>query len=129
MKIKVLGTGCAKCNKLHEETVRAVAETGVEAEAEHGDALDYLNRLGKLDANLKRLSESIGAQTGDLDDFFELPDGCVQLLSKLTHYVFVFAREALSFFRERIGQARVDLLVEQPLPFLNRQVHGKPRGY
>ncbi len=44
----------------------------VEAEAEHTDALDYLNRLARLDENLKRLSESIGAQTGDLDDFFVL---------------------------------------------------------
>jgi small redox-active disulfide protein 2 len=32
MKIEVLGTGCAKCEKVEEVVRRAVAEAGVEAE-------------------------------------------------------------------------------------------------
>ena len=48
----------------------AVAGASEGLGAEYADALDYLNRLAQLDSNLKRLSESIGAQTGDLDDFF-----------------------------------------------------------
>jgi small redox-active disulfide protein 2 len=34
MKIQVLGTGCTKCNKLKESTVRAVAEAGLDCEVE-----------------------------------------------------------------------------------------------
>jgi len=34
MEIKVLGSGCAKCNLLEEVTKRAVAETGVDATIE-----------------------------------------------------------------------------------------------
>ena len=32
MKIEVLGTGCAKCNKLYEAAKEAVSAAGVEAE-------------------------------------------------------------------------------------------------
>jgi small redox-active disulfide protein 2 len=34
MFIQVLGTGCAKCNTLHETVKRAVQETGVDAQVE-----------------------------------------------------------------------------------------------
>ena len=34
MEIKVLGSGCAKCNLLEEVTKRAVAETGLDATIE-----------------------------------------------------------------------------------------------
>lgn len=34
MEIKVLGSGCAKCNLLEEVAKRAVAETGVDATIE-----------------------------------------------------------------------------------------------
>ena len=34
MEIKVLGSGCAKCNLLEEVTKRTVAETGVDATIE-----------------------------------------------------------------------------------------------
>ena len=32
MILEVLGTGCAKCKMLHESVLKAVAETGVQAE-------------------------------------------------------------------------------------------------
>lgn len=32
MEVKILGTGCAKCKKLHEATERAAQEAGVQAE-------------------------------------------------------------------------------------------------
>jgi small redox-active disulfide protein 2 len=34
MEIRILGTGCPKCHKLEEETRRAVAELGLEANLE-----------------------------------------------------------------------------------------------
>jgi len=32
LTVKVLGSGCARCRKLFQETERAIAEAGVEAE-------------------------------------------------------------------------------------------------
>lgn len=32
MKIEILGTGCAKCKKLYEETLKAVNQKGISAE-------------------------------------------------------------------------------------------------
>jgi small redox-active disulfide protein 2 len=40
MKIKVLGTGCAKCKKLHAEAEKAVAASGVAAELEKVEKID-----------------------------------------------------------------------------------------
>ena len=34
MKIKILGTGCAKCQKLYVEAERALATSGISAELE-----------------------------------------------------------------------------------------------
>jgi small redox-active disulfide protein 2 len=34
MKIKILGTGCAKCKKLHAEAEKAIAAAGLPAELE-----------------------------------------------------------------------------------------------
>ena len=35
MRIKILGSGCAKCNRLEQLAREAVAELGVDAEFEH----------------------------------------------------------------------------------------------
>lgn len=35
MNIKVLGTGCAKCNQLESETKAVLKELGIEANIEH----------------------------------------------------------------------------------------------
>lgn len=40
MKIKVLGTGCAKCKKLYDEAAKAIAESGVPVELEKVEKLD-----------------------------------------------------------------------------------------
>jgi small redox-active disulfide protein 2 len=42
MKVQVLGTGCAKCKKLHEEAARAIAQAGVEAELVKVEKLDEI---------------------------------------------------------------------------------------
>jgi small redox-active disulfide protein 2 len=40
MKIKVLGTGCARCKKLYAEAEKAVAASGVGAELEKVEKID-----------------------------------------------------------------------------------------
>jgi small redox-active disulfide protein 2 len=35
MKIEILGTGCAKCNKLEEMVTLAIREMGIEAQIDH----------------------------------------------------------------------------------------------
>ena len=42
MKIKVIGPGCAKCNKLYKDTVEVVNENGIDAEVEHATDITEL---------------------------------------------------------------------------------------
>ena len=42
MLIKILGSGCAKCNRLEQLTREAVAELGVEATFEHVKDMDKI---------------------------------------------------------------------------------------
>jgi len=44
MKIAVLGPGCAKCKQLHENTTKAVAEAGVEAEVSKVEDVQEITR-------------------------------------------------------------------------------------
>lgn len=48
MKIEVLGTGCAKCNKLYEAAKTAVAEAGVQAEVTHITDMAELMKRGVM---------------------------------------------------------------------------------
>lgn len=48
MKIEVLGTGCAKCNKLYEAAKAAVAQAGVAAEVTHVTDLAELMKRGVM---------------------------------------------------------------------------------
>jgi len=49
MEIQVLGTGCPKCRKLYEETRKAVALAGIEAEVEK---VENIARIVQFDVML-----------------------------------------------------------------------------
>lgn len=42
MRIKILGSGCAKCNRLEQLTREAVAELGIAATFEHVKEMDQI---------------------------------------------------------------------------------------
>lgn len=46
MNIKVIGTGCDKCDKLYENVKAAVVECGIEAEIEKVEDLVEIVKLG-----------------------------------------------------------------------------------
>ncbi len=46
MKIQILGTGCAKCQKLYAETEKAIAQAGVSAEMEKVQDIQEIMKLG-----------------------------------------------------------------------------------
>ena len=46
MKIEVLGTGCAKCNKLFDQAKVALAASGVEAELTKVEKIDDIVSYG-----------------------------------------------------------------------------------
>ena len=48
MKIKILGAGCPKCNKLFAEAEKAVAAVGVEAELEKVETIDEIVKFGVM---------------------------------------------------------------------------------
>lgn len=47
-KIQILGTGCAKCKTLYENTKKAVEETGVEAEIEKIEDIKEIMKFNVL---------------------------------------------------------------------------------
>ncbi|MBW2732691.1 MAG: TM0996/MTH895 family glutaredoxin-like protein [Deltaproteobacteria bacterium] len=46
MKIEILGTGCAKCNKLHQLVEKVVADTGADAEVTKVEKLEDIMKYG-----------------------------------------------------------------------------------
>jgi small redox-active disulfide protein 2 len=48
MKIKVLGTGCAKCKKLYAEAEKAIAASGVDAQLEKVENIDDILGYGVM---------------------------------------------------------------------------------
>ena len=48
VSVKVLGSGCAKCNKLYEQAERAIAQCGVEAKLEKVSELDDIVGYGVM---------------------------------------------------------------------------------
>ncbi len=46
MKIQVLGAGCAKCDKLYAEAVKAVAQAGLSAELEKVQKIEEIIKFG-----------------------------------------------------------------------------------
>lgn len=48
MKIQVLGSGCPTCKKMHELTVKAVKDLGLETEVEYTDDVQKILELGVM---------------------------------------------------------------------------------
>ena len=48
MELKVLGPGCAKCNKLYEEARKAIEESGVQATLTMVESLTEIADLGVM---------------------------------------------------------------------------------
>ena len=48
MRIKVLGTGCAKCKKLYAEVEKAVAASGLPVELEKVESIDDIVGYGVM---------------------------------------------------------------------------------
>lgn len=48
MEIKVLGSGCAKCNMLEDVTRQAVAKLGLEADVQHVTDMAEIMRYGVM---------------------------------------------------------------------------------
>jgi len=46
MKIEILGPGCPKCHKLHENTLKAVANLGLIAEVEKVNDILRITQMG-----------------------------------------------------------------------------------
>jgi len=48
VEIKILGTGCANCEKLEQDLMSLIAETGVQADIEHVRDLKEISRYGVM---------------------------------------------------------------------------------
>ena len=48
MKIKILGTGCAKCKKLYAEAEKAIASSGRTVELEKVEKIDEIMKYGGM---------------------------------------------------------------------------------
>ncbi|MCK9459373.1 MAG: thioredoxin family protein [Proteobacteria bacterium] len=48
MKVKILGTGCAKCKKLYAEAEKAAAASGVPVELEKVENIDDIMNYGVM---------------------------------------------------------------------------------
>ena len=46
MEVKVLGTGCRKCNKLYEETIKAIELAGVDVDLKKVEKIDEIADYG-----------------------------------------------------------------------------------
>ena len=59
MIIKVIGAGCDKCDKLYENVMQALEETGVEAEVEKVEDLMEIVKLGVMTSPSLMVDEKI----------------------------------------------------------------------
>ncbi|MDZ7667457.1 MAG: thioredoxin family protein [Desulfotignum sp.] len=48
VEIKILGTGCANCERLEQELMSLISETGVQADIEHVRDLKEISRYGVM---------------------------------------------------------------------------------
>ncbi len=61
MKIKVLGTGCAKCRKLYAAAEKAIAASGVKVELEKIEQQDEIMKYGVVMTPALVLDEEVKA--------------------------------------------------------------------
>lgn len=61
MKIKILGTGCAKCRKLYAEAEKAIAEAGGGAELEKVEKIDEIVKYGVMSTPALVIDEQVKA--------------------------------------------------------------------
>lgn len=61
MKIKVLGTGCAKCKKLHAEAEKAIAASGIAVELEKVERLEDIMRYSVMTTPALVIDEEVKA--------------------------------------------------------------------
>ena len=71
MKIKVLGTGCAKCNKLYAEAEKAIAESGEDVQLEKVTQIDDIVSYGVMSTPALVVDEEVKSsgripKTGDI---------------------------------------------------------------
>lgn len=62
MNIKVLGSGCASCKKLHEETLKAVKELGKEYDVEYITDMNVILSLGIMSAPALLINDKVVSQ-------------------------------------------------------------------
>jgi len=48
MEIKVLGAGCARCKRLHEDAKKAVAQAGLDVEVQYVSEIEEIIRYNVL---------------------------------------------------------------------------------
>ena len=73
VEIKILGTGCRKCNKLYEETQKAVANSGVEVELTKIEALDQIASFGVMSTPALVVDGQVKS-TGKIPKFEQIAD-------------------------------------------------------
>jgi small redox-active disulfide protein 2 len=61
MRIKVLGTGCAKCKQLYAEAEKAIASSGMEVALEKVEQLDEIRKYPILATPALVLDEQVKA--------------------------------------------------------------------
>lgn len=62
MKIKVLGSGCASCHKLYEETQKAVENMGKDIEVEYISDVNVLLSYGIMSAPALLVNDNVVSQ-------------------------------------------------------------------
>ena len=59
MKIKVLGTGCAKCKKLYAEAEKAIAASGQQPTLEKVEKIDEIMKFGVMSTPALVIDEEV----------------------------------------------------------------------
>jgi len=71
MEIKVLGSGCSNCNKLYETALKAVEQSGVQAEVEKIEEIDQIMSYGVMLTPALVIDGNV-MSTGKVPDSFQI---------------------------------------------------------